>query len=106
MFLILTGHFMPLKSNFLAKSLSAFAGLRSAGFKYLIKFHLKHSLSSIFRIVYLKPLKACSRFVIFTFFSFKNVLHFLYHYIPTFSACLIVFDNLCEIVRCPVTDFI
>ena len=46
--LTLTGNFMPLKSTFLAKSLPAFviiAGLRSAGFKYLTKHHLNHSLS-------------------------------------------------------------
>ena len=38
MSLVVTGNFMPLKSSFLAKFLSAFviiAGLRSAGFKYL-----------------------------------------------------------------------
>ena len=47
MSLILAGHFMSLKSNVLAKFLSTFvilAGLRSVGFKYLKKDHLKHSL--------------------------------------------------------------
>ena len=48
LYISLTGNFMPLKSTFLAKSLPAFvilAGLRSAGFKYLTKHHLNHSLS-------------------------------------------------------------
>ena len=42
---------MSLKSRFVAKSLSDFvfiARLRSTGFKYLTKLHLKHSLSSLF----------------------------------------------------------
>ena len=49
-----TGNYISLKSRFLVKYLSAFiilAGLRSAGFKYLIKHHLKHSLSSVFGIL-------------------------------------------------------
>ena len=51
MSLILTGNFMSLKSSLFAKSLSAFVillGLWSAGFKCLIKHHLKHSLSTVF----------------------------------------------------------
>ena len=51
--LILTGDFMYLKSRFLRKSLSPFpvlAGSWSAGYKYLTKHHLKHSLSLIFWI--------------------------------------------------------
>ena len=46
MSLILTGIFISLKSNSLAKSVSAFvilAGCYTAGCKYLTK-HLKHSL--------------------------------------------------------------
>ena len=45
---------MSLKSSLFAKSLSAFViplGLWSARFKYLIKYHLKHSLSSVFLIL-------------------------------------------------------
>ena len=52
--LTLTRNFMFLKSCFLDKSLSPFvilARLRSAGFNYLIKRHLKHSLTSIFWIL-------------------------------------------------------
>ena len=46
-----TGIFMSLKPSLFAKSSSAFAillGLCSAGFKYLTKHHLKHSLSPVF----------------------------------------------------------
>ena len=42
---------MSLKLRFLAKSLSTLviiAGIQSAGFKYMTKHHLNHSLSSIF----------------------------------------------------------
>ena len=56
MSLIFTGHFMHLKPSFLENSLSAFVillELWSAGFKYLIKVHLQHSLSSIFWILIL-----------------------------------------------------
>ena len=52
--LSLTGNFMSLKSSLFAKSLSAFViilELWSAGFKYMTKPHLKHSLSSIFWIL-------------------------------------------------------
>ena len=51
MSLILTGNFMSLISSLFAKSLSAcvnLLGLRSSGFMYLTKHHLKHSLSSVF----------------------------------------------------------
>ena len=51
--LILTGDSMYLKSRFLRKSLSPFpilARLWSAGYKYLTKHHLKHSLSLIYWI--------------------------------------------------------
>ena len=47
-----------------------------------------------------KPLKACSRFVIFTLFLFKNFLLFsvsLYNLF--FSACFIGLDNLCEVFK-------
>ena len=52
-FLVFTGDFQikSLKSIFLTKSLSDYlilAGLQSAGFKYMAKHHLKHSLSSVF----------------------------------------------------------
>ena len=52
--LTLSGNFMPLESNFLAKSQSNFMillGLWYAGRKYLTKHQLKHSLSSIFLIL-------------------------------------------------------
>ena len=54
MSLIYTGKFISLKLSLFAKSLSAFvilAGWWFAGFKYLIKDHLKHSLSSAFLIL-------------------------------------------------------
>ena len=52
-FLVFTGNFQikSSKSIFLTKSLSAsliLAQLQSAGFKYMTKHHLKHSLSSVF----------------------------------------------------------
>ena len=59
-----------------------------------------------------KPLQVCSRFVIFTFFSFKKFSFFfvsLYKELSesTFSAYLIVLDNLCEDFGCSVIiDFI
>ena len=49
MSLVFTGNFMFLKSSLFAKSLSAFVIL--AGFKYLTKHHLNHSLSSVFLIL-------------------------------------------------------
>ena len=52
--LTLSGNFMPLESNFLAKSQSNFMillGLWHAGCKYLTKHQLKHSLSSLFLIL-------------------------------------------------------
>ena len=48
MSLIFTGRFMPLKSQFWSNSLPAIVILHeieSAGFKYLNKLQLKHSLS-------------------------------------------------------------
>ena len=54
-----------------------------------------------------KTFKACTRFVILTFFSFKKFSLFfisLHKELsePTFSACLIVLDNLYEVFGCSV----
>ena len=54
-----------------------------------------------------KPLKAFAYFFIFTFPSFKNFSHFfvsLYKELlePTFSAHLIILDNLCGVSGCSV----
>ena len=54
MSLTLTGNVMSFKSRPFAKYLSDFVifpGLLSAGCKNLTKYHFKHSLSSIFRIL-------------------------------------------------------
>ena len=58
-----------------------------------------------------KPLKACAHFVIFTFFSFEKFpfLVSLYKELLelTFSAWLIVLQNLCKVFGCSVTtDFV
>ena len=72
MSLVFTVYFLSLKSSLLAKYLSAFvipAGLRSAGFEYLTKHHLKHSLSSSFWIL-INPFAGWSN-------SFGNLIELL-----------------------------
>ena len=52
--LVFTGNFMSLQSSLFEKSLSAFvilAGSWSAGFKYVTKHYLRHSLSSKYWIL-------------------------------------------------------